>query len=128
MRAARGPLLLGLGALAATGYVAAADPAGGGLYPDCPFLALTGRPCPLCGGLRAVHALARGDPTGALSVNLMVVLLVVLATAEWARRLRGRMVHRPVRPVPGGLFIALAVAFVVFGVVRNLPFGVSLAP
>lgn len=128
VRAAREPLLLGLAALAAAGFVVAVDPAGGGPYPGCPFLALTGHPCPLCGGLRAVHALGHGDLAAAMSANLMVVVLLALTGADWARRLRGRLAGRPVRGLPGWTFVALGVAFVVFGVVRNVPFGASLAP
>jgi hypothetical protein len=123
------PVLVGLGALAAVGYVAAVDPGSGrGIHPDCPFLAMTGHPCPLCGGLRAVHALTRGDLAGAVSLNLMVVVLVVLAAAEWVRRLSGRLAGRAVRPVPRWSYPLLAAAFVAFGVIRNLPFGASLAP
>jgi hypothetical protein len=129
VRAVRAPLLGGLGALAAAGLVAAVDPGtGGGIYPRCPFLALTGHPCPLCGGLRAVHALGHGEVAAALSLNLMVVVLVVLVAAEWARRVRGRLSDRPVRPLPGWSVLLVAGAFVLFGVVRNLPFGTSLAP
>ena len=126
--AVRTPLLAGLGALAAAGVVTAVDPGTAGIYPGCPFLALTGHPCPLCGGLRAVHALGHGDVAAAVSLNLMVVLLVVLAAVEWGRRVRGRLAGRPVRPLPGWYGALVAGAFVVFGILRNIPVGASLAP
>jgi hypothetical protein len=129
VRAVRAPLLGGLGGLAAAGLVAAVDPGtGGDIYPRCPFLALTGHPCPLCGGLRAVHALGHGDVAAALSLNLMVVVLVVLAAVEWGRRVHGLLSGRPARPLPRWSALVVAGAFVLFGVVRNLPFGASLAP
>ena len=116
----RGHLLGGAGALAAAGVVEAVGPGGGG-YPACPFLATTGRPCPLCGGLRAVHELTRADLAAAVSLNLMVVVLVALVAVDWTVRLRGRS-------VPRWAYALVAGAFVVFWVVRNLPFGAALAP
>src|SRR5258708_25879013 len=38
------------------------DPASTWWLPSCPFHALTGWLCPLCGSLRAVHALLHGAP------------------------------------------------------------------
>jgi hypothetical protein len=123
------PLLIGLGAAVAAGYVVAVDPDGGaGLYPACPFLAMTGHPCPLCGGLRTVHALGRGDLAGALSSNLLVVVLLVLAVLGWIRWLLARATDRPGRAVPLWVYWSSAVALVGFGVVRNLPFGAWLSP
>lgn len=128
-RAVTGPLLVGLGVAAATAYVVLVDPAaGGGRYPTCPFLTLTGRPCPLCGGLRAVHAAGRGDLVGAASSNLLVVLLLALAALGWLHRVRSRLAGRAVRAVPAWLYLAGAAAFVCFGIVRNLPFGAWLTP
>jgi hypothetical protein len=51
------------------------------LFPGCPFRAITGLPCPLCGGTRAFAWAARGD-TGFLSYNgfwVFVALALVLA-------------------------------------------------
>ena len=39
----------------------------------CPFKALTGLDCPLCGATRAAHHLLRGDIVGAMGLNLLFV-------------------------------------------------------
>lgn len=48
----------------------------------CPFANLTGQPCPLCGGTRAVFSLLRGDPEAALKFNAVVAGLAVLVLAR----------------------------------------------
>ena len=66
-------------ALAATGLVAAFDPATTWWFPTCPFHALTGYLCPLCGSLRALHALVLGAPLIALAFNP----LTIVGVAAW---------------------------------------------
>ena len=58
---------------AAAALVAAFDPATTWWFPSCPFHALTGWLCPLCGSLRAVHALLQGSPAAALTLNPLTV-------------------------------------------------------
>ncbi len=47
----------------------------------CPFKALTGVPCPGCGGMRALDALLEGDIRHALSVNPLSLLLIAALAA-----------------------------------------------
>ena len=49
-----------------------------GAYPVCPWLALTGTDCPLCGGMRATESLLRGDVAAAADYNLLVTLALPL--------------------------------------------------
>jgi len=53
-----------------------------GLLPGCPVLAITGLPCPTCGGTRAVHLLFEGD-TDFLRYNAFWALAVAAALC-WA--------------------------------------------
>lgn len=86
----------------------------------CPFLALTGLPCPLCGGTHACAALVQGEWAQAWAANPGAVGLLALLCAlalQWVTEgLAGR---RRVQPWPwagptaqrwvmGWLFVAWA--------------------
>ena len=129
-RLLRDPVVAGIAGVAAATLLHVRDPHVDGAYGFCPFLELTGRPCPGCGGLRAVSALTHGDVVGALSSNALAIALVAvlaLAWARWAvRRARGtdaRMLVLSDRALVLVLVVALA-----FGVLRNTPWGAGLAP
>jgi hypothetical protein len=128
-RAMRNPVLSAAAVLGATAYVGAVDPNQSGHYPTCPFLFLTGRYCPGCGSLRAVHALAHGDLGGAVGLNVLTVLGGVVLTVIWLRwATRSWRGEQRTTVAPPWVHYALLVVLVVFGVVRNLPFGAALAP
>lgn len=96
----------------------------GGPLPVCPTKVLLGIACPGCGGLRMTYSLLHGDIPAALHYNALsfvVVLLFVWSTTAWAvGRLRGRAVNSWLhwRWTP----LAFGIAFVVWFVIRNLPF------
>lgn len=126
----RAPALVALGGTAAFALLRMRDPHGEGSYGFCPFLLMTGRPCPGCGGLRAVNDLTHGDVMGALSSNVLVVALVVVLAVAWILWVVRLLKGRPGPMIRLGPRAGLAVIglIVVFGVVRNLPFGAWLAP
>lgn len=118
---------------AATGValVAWRDPHVPGLWPTCPWLAMTGTACPACGTMRGLERLAHGDVLAAVGHN--VLLLPTLAVVAWGWLAwatdrhpgRGRVPplprHRWVRT--GTLVVVL-----VFWVARNLPGLAVLGP
>ena len=59
---------------AATAALAVFDPATTWWFPSCPFYAITGWLCPLCGSLRAAHALLQGAPLTAFAYNPLLFL------------------------------------------------------
>ena len=91
------------------------------LHLGCGFLALTGLPCPLCGGTHACAALVQGDGAAAWAANPGVVgLLLVLALLVLQWTLEGATGWRRTRPWPwtgaaaaqwvlGGLLLSWAV-------------------
>jgi hypothetical protein len=85
------------------------DPATTWWMPSCPFYALTGLLCPLCGSLRAMHALLAGAPVAALAFNPL--LIVALPAAMLARR----------RALVFCFSNRGLMALAIFGLVRNLP-------
>ncbi len=108
------------------------DPDRAGSYPTCPFFALTGLYCPGCGSLRALHLLLHADLAGAVGMNvLMVVSIPFLAYYGVSLFL----VRRGWAPLPGcraagSRPFLLATIFILYAVLRNLPFEpfAALAP
>lgn len=99
------------------------DPSDGGLYPLCPFRAVTGLYCPGCGTLRAGNRLLHGRVGDAFALNpitmLMVpVLLYLLASS--ALLAAGRTPLPRLR-VPAAWIWVLCFVFLAFGVLRNIP-------
>ncbi len=120
--AAAGPLAVAGAALLACVAVNVADPNEAGHYPTCPFLALTGHPCPGCGTLRAVRALTRLDLATAVSLNALTVALLpalVWGWLGWWRHARGHRTSLPQLPTAAAWTVAVAVPL--FWLLRNVP-------
>ncbi len=126
----RAPAVLGMAGAGALVVLHLRDPHESGSYGFCPFLAVTGHPCPGCGGLRAVNELTHGDIVGALSSNLLAIGLLALLTVAWAawavRRARGSDDRKPA--VRDRTLVLVLVVALAFGVLRNTPWGAWLAP
>jgi hypothetical protein len=123
--------LIYLGGFGAYGLALSALHATTGIGLPCPFRAVTGWECPLCGGTRLGAALLRGDLAAAFAFNpLVLVGLAVLSALGvlWMVELLGGPRVRPpswlatrlrrVRPTSwliGGLVVS-----VLYTVLRNL--------
>ena len=106
--------------LAAAAALFAFDPAVTAWFPSCPLFALTGWLCPLCGSLRAGHALLHGHAGVALALNPLTTTTAGVALAavvhDTLRPDRSSFVDRLVPLCFGIPGLALAAAF---GVLRN---------
>ena len=127
------PFAVAAEAVAAAGYLAYVDPNQPGHYPTCPFLLLTGRFCPGCGGLRALHDLLHGQVIAALSANLVIVLMVPVVVLLWVRWVFTRSAligaeSRWGRSIPASALWSLLVVVLLFWVLRNLSVTAGLAP
>ena len=93
--------------------------------PDCPWVAL-GWQCPSCGGTRCVRYLFSGRMAEAFAVNPFLFVLIwyliaalllmnvgVLLKWKWAEKCARAMTD-------WRMVIAVAVLFVIFGIVRNI--------
>ncbi|MGO8690720.1 MAG: DUF2752 domain-containing protein [Thermoguttaceae bacterium] len=114
-------LAVGVAALAGAALLYVVDPAKPGVFPPCPFHALTGLHCPGCGSLRATHQLLHGHLAAALRMNPLFVVSLPLLGLLW-------LFPRWQRKAWVG-WLVLAVV-VVYWIARNLPFWplVLLAP
>ncbi|MDM7856365.1 DUF2752 domain-containing protein [Cellulomonas alba] len=121
----RSPLAAGAVTAAGTLLVALRSPYAPGSYGFCFFHELTGLWCPLCGGMRATHDLARGDVASAWGMNPLWVVLAPLVVVGWALWVVRRAQGRPAPTFPRAARWALAALVVAFGVLRNVP---ALAP
>jgi uncharacterized protein DUF2752 len=116
------PLAAAGAVVSATAYLATVDPNHPGHYPTCPFLWLTGKVCPGCGSLRAVHDLATGQLDAALHRNPLTVLAVPLLIVMWGSWVQRIVTQRQRRWVaPAWALWSLLALVLAFWVLRNLP-------
>jgi hypothetical protein len=124
-RRLRGPLgtaaVLGVATLA----LQVRDPHQHGSWGLCPFKALTGWDCPLCGGLRATNDLGHGQLADAAHSNLLFVASIPVLVGLWALWVRyGWTAERPRIAAPSrALLVALGLLTLAFTVYRNTPWG-----
>ncbi|MFT4187266.1 MAG: DUF2752 domain-containing protein [Aeromicrobium sp.] len=126
----RTPILWGVAGASAVTALRFRDPHESGSWGYCPFLLITGQPCPGCGGLRAVNNLTHGDVLGAISSNAFAVAFVAVMGTAWfvwaVRRWRGEDVPW-IRLSPLWTVLIL-VSVAIFSVLRWSPWGVWLRP
>lgn len=122
----RGPALTAAGGAGALVLLHLRDPHQSGSWGFCPFLTVTGAPCPLCGGLRAMNDLTRGHVTDALTSNAAAVFILIAGTGlilRWfVRRARGDATA-VLLTTPKVATTIFTVAMVIFTVYRWTPWG-----
>jgi hypothetical protein len=101
------------------------DPTQVPIFPPCMFHQITGLDCPGCGTQRALHQLLHGNFIAALRLNAMFVISLPFAAwfgLRWMLRTsRGESISAPLNSKWLWFYLA---AWILFGVLRNLPFPV----
>ncbi len=107
-----------------TAWVLVRNPLETTVFPPCPLHLSTGLWCPGCGATRASFLLLHGDVAGALHFNALWVVLAPLALYQAVAFAGEAFGVRWLRRIPLGqpVIIAVLVALIGFGIVRNLPF------
>jgi hypothetical protein len=121
------PLLVGVLVLGAAAADRLADPVHNHV-PLCPFRALTGLWCPLCGGLRSAYSLTRLDVVAAVRDNALLVIALPVLLAYWVDWVRRDRRGLPERRLGRGAIAGLWVVAAVLTVLRNLPAADWLRP
>jgi hypothetical protein len=96
--------------------------------PLCPFHAVTGWWCPLCGGLRAADSLAHLNVMAALHDNAVFLLALPIVAVWWLDWVLRSRAGKPSRALPRYTAAAAVIVAVAFTVLRNLPFAHALRP
>jgi hypothetical protein len=97
------------------------DPTKVTFFPPCLFHELTGLDCPGCGAQRALHQLLHGNLVAAVRLNAMFVVSLPLLAWFGPRWILRASRGEPVSVNTTWLWVYLT-AWLLFGVLRNLPF------
>ena len=104
--------------------IALVNPTDSGV-PICWSSGVFGIDCPLCGGLRCVNSLVRGDLLAAADHNVLLAVALPAIAVIWVvwmvRAVQGRRLRLPSPPT--WAWGALGVVALAFTVVRNLDLG-----
>lgn len=97
------------------------------LYIDCPIKKLTGLYCPGCGITRMFFSILQLDFYQAFRYNPLVFISLPFFIFFYLQSLFTK--KEPLyNKVPTKVWIALIIIFIIYGILRNIPFFTFLAP
>ena len=114
----------GLALSAGAIYLYSFNPVAAGIYPICPFHALTGLHCPGCGTVRALHQLLHGNVLAAMRLNSFAVIMLP-PIAYWLVSSGLQFIGRkplPSKFIPAFWIWMLLAAILLYWVLRNIPY------
>ncbi len=94
------------------------------LIPPCPMKYYTGYFCPGCGSLRAIQKVVHFDLLGAMSENFFAVMFFPLLIFYIATNIKYVLTGTDMNIIrlPYYVTIGIAVFFILFWILRNVPF------
>jgi uncharacterized protein DUF2752 len=105
-------------------YLFIFEPGISGVFPVCPFRAITGLTCPGCGSTRGLHALLHGDLVGAFELNPFLILalpFLLFALVDYTIAvMRGQPIKR--NRLDAKYIWMLFAGVLFFWIFRNTPF------
>ena len=117
-------VVVALGLCAGGAYLYIFNPAASGMYPICPFHALTGLYCPGCGTGRAMHQLLHGNLLAAMRLNSFAVIMLP-PIAYWLVSSGLQFIGRkplPSKFIPAFWIWTLLVVILLYWILRNVPY------
>lgn len=105
-------------------YAFVFEPGRTGIFPLCPFRALTGFACPGCGATRALHQLLHGNLIAAFQLNPLFLIGLPFLLAVLVRHTSFTM-RRQIPPgnvLPASVIYGLFFVILTFWIFRNTPF------
>lgn len=118
-------ILLPLVALVMLCYLFFHNPVEKSIFPKCIILKYTGLYCPGCGGTRATYYLAHGDLLKAFGFNQLYVIFLPFMAYLYILNFGIKINGKAIMPMPRmdlKFCIILIIIFIVFCVLRNIPF------
>lgn len=109
--------IIGVAALVLAVVLFAFNPESSTFYPICVFKKATGWSCPACGCLRASHQLLHGHIAAAFHLNALFVIALPIGGLLAFQKI----FQKPIIKKPAWLGWTLLGAFILFGILRNLP-------
>lgn len=100
------------------------SPYDSGIYPACPFKALTNLHCPGCGTLRGLHELLHGHLGTAFGLNPLMVLSLPFVAFSIIKYIAAGILGLTERRIfiPAGVIWLLLGFIILFWILRNLPY------
>lgn len=101
-----------------------------GIAIPCFWHEITGLYCPGCGITRMLESIVLGDFYQAFRYNPLCFILIPLGVVLWLNSLYTKRTGQEswVNRIPGWVWGILIVVVILYGIVRNLPYGSFLAP
>ncbi len=116
--------IFGVLAFALTYFYFMYNPSELGLFPKCPFYAITGLYCPGCGSQRAVHQFLNGQILEGLQHNFLILILALVLFYDGLLFLLNHFIKKPLKNLlhQSRITNLILIIILTFWILRNINF------